>query len=66
MLQLSPLQASEEFDVPRVLLCITTTLSLSYVQKESRWECCRSDGPLMEGGVVQGVTPVGGCETFTP
>lgn len=50
--QLSGLQASEEFDVPMLLLCITTTLSPSYVLKESRWACCRSDGPVVEGWVA--------------
>lgn len=38
--------------MPMLLRCITTTLSPSYVQKESRWACCRSDGPLVEGWVA--------------
>lgn len=48
------LRASEDIDVPQVLPCITTTLPPNYFQKQSRWECCRSGGPPMEGGPFKG------------
>lgn len=40
-----------------MLLCITSTLSPNSVPKESRWACCRSDGPLVERGGRSRGTP---------
>lgn len=64
--QSSPLQASEEFDGPKMLLCITTNLSPNYVQKQSRWACCRSDGPLVEGGPFKGHPLLGRARPSRP
>lgn len=38
----------------------------SYVLKESRWACCRSDGPLMEGGPFKGHPLLGRARPSRP
>lgn len=55
--------------MPQVLLCTTTTtttLPPNYFQKQSRWECCRSDGLLLEGGPFKGYPLLSRARTSTP
>lgn len=64
--QLLLLEIEEEFDAPLMLPCITTTLSLNYVLKESRWACCRSDGLLWEGVRFKGYPLLGRAKPSLP
>lgn len=38
----------------------------NYFQKQSRWACCRSDGPLMEGGPFKGYPLLGRAKPPRP
>lgn len=63
--QSSPLQASEEFDVPVMPLCTTTTLSAQLRPKRASVGVLQIRWITGGGGPVQGVSPVGSCENFT-
>lgn len=63
--QSSPLQASEEFDVPMMPLCPTTTLSTQLRPKRASVGVLQIRWITGRGGPVQGVSPVGSCKNFT-